>query len=154
MMMLLTMLEDEEDALQEEISAIVKMLQTPDTSNLAICRQNKPYLKKLLAARLKQLFEARRKRIKRYFKKWARRKKVKRSEVQRICAFIDSFQFISFFIFKGMLDSVLDALIQRHPRSGIVVPKMGKPYRFTSPRDLPPSGYDPTNDPDLPKPKF
>ena len=127
--LILMMLKDETDALEEEIADIFKLLNLPEHRRIAVCPQNRARLKALLSDLLVKLAEQKQKRLKRYMKKWGRKKNISREKMKKITDFILSAEFITFYIAKGCLDFVLQACIERYPRVGILQGEENKRFR-------------------------
>ena len=112
------MLKDDTDALEEEIADIFKLLNLPGYRHIAVSQQNRARLKALLRDLLVKLAEQKQKRLKRYMKKWGRKKNISREKMKKITNFILSAEFMTFYIAEGCLDFVISAGIeQRHKHS-------------------------------------
>ena len=105
--LILMMLKDETDALEEEIADIFKLLNLPEYRHIAVCPQNRARLKALLSDLLVKLAEQKQKRLKRYMKRWGRKKNISREKMKKITDFILSAEFMMFYIDEGCLDFVL-----------------------------------------------
>ena len=115
--LILMMLKDDTDALEEEIADIFKVLNLPEHRHIAVSPQNRARLKVLLRDLLIQLAEQKQKRLKRYMKRWGRKKNISREKMKKITDFILSAEFMAFYIAEGCLDFVLQASIERYPTS-------------------------------------
>ena len=116
--LILMMLKDDTDALEEEIADIFKVLNLPEHRHIAVSPQNRARLKVLLRDLLIQLAEQKQKRLKRYMKRWGRKKNISREKMKKITDFILSAEFMTFYIAEGCLDFVISAGIeQRHKHS-------------------------------------
>ena len=112
------MLKDDTDALEEEIADIFKLLNLPEHRHIVVCPQNQARLKALLRNLLIQLAEQKQKRLKRYMKKWGRKKNISREKMKKTTDFILSAEFMTFYIADECLDFVITAAIeQRHKHS-------------------------------------
>lgn len=114
--LILMMLKDETDALEEEIADIFKLLNLPEHRHIAVSPHNRARLKALLKDLLIKLAEQKQKRLKRYMKKWGRKKNISREKMKKITDFILSAEFMAFYIAEGCLDFVLQASIAKYPR--------------------------------------
>ena len=114
--LILMMLKDETDALEEEIADIFKLLNLPEHRHIVVCPQNRVRLKALLRDLLIKLAEQKQKRLKRYMKRWGRKKNISREKMKKITDFILSAEFMAFYIAEGCLDFVLQASIEKYPR--------------------------------------
>ena len=110
--LILMMLKDDTDALEEEIADIFKLLNLPEHRHIAVSPHNRARLKALLRDRLIKLAEQKQKRLKRYMKKWGRKKNISREKMIKITNFILSAEFMAFYIAEGCLDFVLQASIE------------------------------------------
>ena len=127
--LILMMLKDDTDALEEEIADIFKLLNLPEYRHISVCPQNRARLKALLRDLLVKLAEQKQKRLKRYMKKWGRKKNISREKMKKITDFILSAEFMAFYIDKGCLDFVLQASIEKYPRVGILQGEANKRFR-------------------------
>ena len=114
--LILMMLKDDTDALEEEIADIFKLLNLPEHRHIAVSPQNRARLKALLRDLLIKLAEQKQKRLKRYMKKWGRKKNISLKKTKKIIDFILSAEFMTFYIAEGCLDFVLQASIEKYPR--------------------------------------
>ena len=112
--LILMMLKDDTDALEEEIADIFKLLNLPEYRHIAVSQQNRARLKALLRDLLVKLAEQKQKRLKRYMKKWGRKKNISREKMKKITDFILSAEFMAFYIAEGCLDFVLDVFYVRN----------------------------------------
>ena len=112
--LILMMLKDETDALEEEIADIFKLLNLPEHRHIAVSPQNRARLKALLRDLLPQLAEQKQKRLKRYMKRWGRKKNISREKMKKIIDFILSAEFMTFYIDEGCLGFVIHVVIERH----------------------------------------
>ena len=110
------MLKDDTDALEEEIADIFKLLNLPEHRHIAVSPHNRARLKSLLRDLLIKLAEQKQKRLKRYMKRWGRKKNISREKMKKITDFILSAEFMAFYIGEGCLDFVLQACIEKYPR--------------------------------------
>ena len=116
--LILMMLKDDTDALEEEIADIFKLLNLPEHRHIAVPPHNRARLKALLRDLLIKLAEQKQKRLKRYMKRWGRKKNISREKMKKITDFILSAEFMAFYIAEGCLDFVISAGIeQRHKHS-------------------------------------
>ena len=116
--LILMMLKDDTDALEEEIADIFKLLNLPEHRHIAVSPHNRARLKSLLRDLLIKLAEQKQKRLKRYMKRWGRKKNISREKMKKITDFILSAEFMAFYIAEGCLDFVISAGIeQRHKHS-------------------------------------
>ena len=115
--LILMMLKDDTDALEEEIADIFKLLNLPEHRHIAVSPQNRARLKAILRDLLLKLAEQKQKRLKRYMKKWGRKKNISREKMKKIIDFILSAEFLRFYIAEGCLDFVLQASIEKYPTS-------------------------------------
>ena len=105
--LILMMLKDDTDALEEEIADIFKLLNLPEHRHIAVSPHNRARLKALLRDLLIKLAEQKQKRLKRYMKRWGRKKNISREKMKKITDFILSAEFLNFYINQGCLDFVI-----------------------------------------------
>ena len=126
--LILMMLKDDTDALEDEIADIFKLLNLPEYRHFAVCPQNRARLKALLRDLFIKLAEQKQKRLKRYIKKWGRKKNISREKMKKIIDFILSAEFMTFYIAEGCLDFVLQSSIEKYPRAGTVYSLTGTSF--------------------------
>ena len=118
--LILMMLKDDTDALEEEIADIFKLLNLPEYRHITVSPQNRARLKALLRDLFVKLAEQKQKRLKRYMKKWGRKKNISREKMKKIIDFILSAEFMTFYIAEGCLDFVLDVFYVRNLKNPFV----------------------------------
>ena len=118
--LILQILKSSEDALEEEIADLLSLLNLPENRKLAICKANRRLMKHLLSVLIKRKVELKKRRLIRYLNAWAQQNKLSKDHKKKITAHILADNFLSVYVFDGLLDFTLDRCIEKYPRKGLV----------------------------------